>query len=96
MLLVNFSSVGPVNHAILAETLFAGGMIPLYGQILKLIETNGNFKTLATPNNGLSALFLITSLILNPHPQEGWLAQIGKPLFESCVIYLVFRILFIN
>ena len=44
LILTHFSEGGPLNRAIAADTLWAGGMIPLYGEILKLIESGGDFK----------------------------------------------------
>ena len=96
LMMVGYSEPGGLSRKVAAETLWAGGMIPLYGQILKLIESKGDFMALKTPNNGLSVLFLVTSAILQHNPDGGYMNLIGKPLLEAGVIYVVFRLLFLK
>ena len=39
---------------------------------------------------------MIGSSIMNWKPEEGWMAQVGKPLIEAGVIYIIFRLLFLK
>ena len=94
-LLVNYSTEGPLSSTVIAGIFFTSGFIPLYGCILEVIQSK-SFAGIKNPTNGLSLFLLILAFIMEPNPQDGWLATIGNPLFEAATLYMVFRMLFIK
>jgi len=92
---LTYSSEDGLTKDVIGGIFFTAGFIPLYGLILEIIEQK-NFEVVKSPTNGLALFLLIMSFFIQPNPEDGYLGLIGNPLLEAGLLYLTYRLLFLE
>jgi len=78
----------------LGAGLFSSCIIAALASISYCIKGKCTKETWFKAHHLVNAVLLITAILLNPTPEDGWVKTIATPLFETACIFWIYQGLF--